>query len=91
MYNVPKYKRGDICGCTYNYRVQLIDGTYMCLNNTIVRVTSVKTKSNIVGIYHTYNVYNMTLDKYDQLGESWLRCDKKRFREYKIDEILNIK
>lgn len=85
MGKVVTYKRGDICVCTYRYKKK-IDGRWKMFNNSIVRITSPPLRGKFG---HTYKIYNITLDRYDEISHAHLNLDKKATRTSRLEKILN--
>ncbi len=77
------FKVGDICDCSYGSRKK-VNGLMVKYKQTEVRIVSV----NANRYNTTYNVYNITLDKYESFGRSWLKLNVARTREEKMNKIL---
>lgn len=83
----PLFKPGDICVCTYTLRKGGVKH-----KDTIVRITSVKLNklTTVYGYdrWYSYRCYNITLDRYDELGDHILKFDKKQTRKFKLSKLL---
>jgi hypothetical protein len=84
-----RFKKGDrlICLCK---KKKFVNGKWQFFRNTKVRVTNVNINDlHILPLEYTnYNVYNITLDKYDCLAHMYLKLDTEYYREQKLNQIL---
>jgi hypothetical protein len=85
MGKVVTYKRDDICICTYRYKKK-IDGKWKMFNNSLVRIISPPLRSKFGD---TYKIYNITLERYDEISHVHLNLDKKSTRYNRLEKILN--
>lgn len=78
-----KFKKGDIVICNCKLKKK-INGEWVEITKTRCRII----KSNREDIPN-YRVYIIDLDKYDTIGEVYLKKDLEYYRNKNIEEIIN--
>lgn len=92
---MPKFKKGDICICSYSLR-KTGNGTIQVKKDCKVRITSLDRLNKIsisedITIDDTtycYNVYNIDYDRYEKIGEFYLKLDLEETRSQKLKKLL---
>jgi hypothetical protein len=77
-----KFKKDDICICSYYLRKNIKKGESITKNNCRVRITS-KSGKNL------YNVYNLDFERYEKLGKIYLKFSLEETRNFKLKQLLN--
>jgi len=101
---VPKFKKGDICICSYSLRRNNKKGGSIIKNDCRVKITSIQIEENpdleedgqnIIYNLHIrsgrdiYNVYNLDFERYEKIGEFYLKLDLEETRNHKLKNLLN--
>lgn len=74
--------KGDICICTKRLMVKRLEKRIICK----VRITSVHEKT-ING--YCYNVYNIDLNRYEKIGDRYLKLLIDETRDVKLRKLLD--
>ena len=80
---VIKFKKGDICACVYPLTTRKDPKRRF---GCIVRITSLDGESDNG---YCYNVYNITLNRYEKIGGYYLRLLIGETRDEKLKKLLD--
>lgn len=89
----PKFKKGDICRCSLRLKKGKInlEGVTNRIDNRVFnnncQVRIISSHETINGF--TYNVYNITFDRYEKIGQLYLKLDVGEMRNRKINDLLD--
>lgn len=88
---MSKFKKGDICVCSFKLKKRITNDSnklsyWIEKKDCRVRIISLERKHNNG---YTYNVYNVDFNRYEKVGDVYLRLDIQYIRNQKIEKIIN--